>query len=150
MPENPPEEYPRVMPYLLYEDAEAALDFLTSTLGFTEKVRMTDDQGRVNHAEVTIGGDGVVMFGTPGSDYKNPAKLGGKTQIVYVYVDDVDAHYEHAKGADAKITREPEDQFYGDRTYSVEDPEGHEWSFATHVRDVSPEEMQAAMAGTTS
>jgi uncharacterized glyoxalase superfamily protein PhnB len=62
----------------------------------------------------------------------------------------VDAHFEHAKATTAEITREPEDQFYGDRTYSAHDPEGHSWSFATHVRDVSPEEMQATMAGATS
>jgi len=137
------------MPYLLYEDSDAALDFLTSAFGFTEKVRMTDDSGRVNHAEVQIA-DGVVMFGTPGEDYKNPKKLGGKTQSVYVYVDDVDAHFERAKAAGAKIVRDPEDQFYGDRNYGVEDLEGHEWYFGTHVRDVSPEEMQAATAGATS
>jgi uncharacterized glyoxalase superfamily protein PhnB len=146
MPKNPPEGYTRVMPYLLYEDSDAALDFLTNAFGFAEKLRMTDDDGRVNHAEVEIGGDGVVMLGTPGSDYKNPSRLGGKTCSIYVYVDDVDAHYERAKAAGAKITREPEDQFYGDRNYGVEDPEGHEWYFGTHVRDVSPEEMQAAGA----
>lgn len=149
MAQNPPEGYPRVIPYLLYEDSDAALDFLTSAFGFTEKLRMTDDDGRVNHAEVQLG-DGVVMLGTPGEDYKNPKRLGGKTQSVYVYVDDVDAHFERARSAGAKIVREPEDQFYGDRNYGVEDPEGHEWYFGTHVRDVSPEEMQAATAGATS
>jgi PhnB protein len=148
MAKNPPEGYPRVMPYLLYEDSDAALDFLTRAFGFTEKFRMTDDIGRVNHAEVQIG-DGVIMLGTPGSDYKNPKTLGSKTCSIYVYVDDVDAHYEQAKAAGAKVVREPEDQFYGDRNYGVEDPEGHEWYFGTHVRDVSPEEMQTATAGAT-
>jgi uncharacterized glyoxalase superfamily protein PhnB len=133
------------MPYLYYEDAAAALDFLTSALGFTEKVRMTEDDGRIGHAEVVIGEDGVVMLGQP-PNTRNPKSLGGKTQSIYVYVDDVDAHFERAKAAGAKIVREPEDQFYGDRNYGVEDPEGHEWYFGTHVRDVSPEEMQAAGA----
>ena len=145
MPQNPPEGYPSVMPYLLYEDSDAALEFLVDAFGFTEKVRMTGDDGRVNHAEVQMS-DGVIMLGTPPGDYKNPAKLGGKTQSIYVYVDDVDMHYERAKQAGAKIVREPEDQFYGDRNYGVEDPEGHEWYFGTHVRDVSPEEMQTAGA----
>jgi PhnB protein len=145
MPQNPPKGYPSVMPYLHYEDSDAALEFLVNAFGFTEKVRMTGDDGRVNHAEVQMN-DGVIMFGTPPGDYKNPAKLGGKTQSIYVYVDDVDMHYERAKQADAKIVREPEDQFYGDRNYGVEDPEGHEWYFGTHVRDVSPEEMQTAGA----
>ena len=133
------------MPYLLYEDSDAALEFLVSAFGFTEKLRMTDDNDRVNHAEVQMN-DGVIMLGTPPGDYKNPAKLGVKTQSVYVYVDDVDTHYERAKKAGAKIVREPEDQFYGDRNYGVEDPEGHEWYFGTHVRDVSLEEMQTAGA----
>ena len=145
MPQNPPESYPSVMPYLLYEDSDVALEFLVNAFGFTEKVRMKDDSGRVNHAEVQMK-DGVIMLGTPPGDYKNPAKLGGKTQNVYVYVDDVDKHYARAKQAGAKIVREPEDQFYGDRNYAVEDPEGHEWYFGTHVRDVSPEEMQTAGA----
>jgi PhnB protein len=149
MPQNPPEGYSRVTPYLYYKDSAAALDFLTSAFGFIEKVRMADENGRVNHAEVAYE-DGFVMFGTPGEDYKNPKELGATTQLVYIYVDDVDAHYEHAKEAGATIVREPEDQFYGDRTYAVADPEGHEWSFATHVRDVSPEEMKAAMAGASS
>jgi PhnB protein len=147
MPQNPPEGYPSVMPYLLYEDSDAALEFLVTAFGFTEKVRMTDDEGRVNHAEVQMS-EGVIMFGTPPGDYKNPAKVGNKTQSVYVYVDDVDAHYEHAKGAGARIVSAPEDKFYGDRSYGVADPEGHEWNFATHVRDVSPEEMQAAAVAT--
>lgn len=145
MPRNPPEGYPSVMPYLLYEDSDTALEFLVNAFGFTEKVRMLDESGRVNHAEVQMN-DGVIMLGTPPGDYRNPAKLGGKTQSVYVYVDDVDTHYERAKQNSAKIVREPEDQFYGDRNYGVEDPEGHEWYFGTHVRDVSAEEMQAAGA----
>jgi PhnB protein len=149
MPQNPPEGYPRVMPYLYYEDATAALDFLIGAFGFTEKVRMAGEDGQVNHAEIELDG-GVVMLGTPGEGYKNPKKLGGKTQEIYVYVDDVDAHFEQAKSAGTTIVRGPEDQFYGDRSYIAEDPEGHEWGFATHVRDVSPEEMEQAMAGAAS
>jgi PhnB protein len=145
VPQNPPEGYPSVMPYVLYEDSAAALEFLLEAFGFTEKFRMTDEGGRVNHAEVQLR-DGVIMLGTPPGDYKNPAKLGGKTQSIYVYVDDVDSHYERAKEAGAKILREPEDQFYGDRNYTVEDPEGHEWYFGTHVRDVAAEDLHAAGA----
>ena len=85
--------------------------------------------------------DGVVMMGHPGPDYKNPKRLGGVTQMVYVYVDDVDKHFAVAKAAGAHILSEPADQFYGDRTYGAEDPEGHQWSFAQHVRDVAPEDM---------
>ena len=69
------------------------------------------------------------------------AGRGGATQLVYVYVDDVDKHFATAKAAGAGILGEPSDQFYGDRTYGAEDPEGHQWSFAQHVRDVAPEDM---------
>jgi len=147
MPQNPPEGYPAVMPYLHYEDAAAALDFLTGVLGFREKVRMDGENGRVMHAEVEIGDKGVVMLGEPGEGFKNPKNIGAKaTQSIYVYIDDVDEHFGRAKDSGGTILREPEDQFYGDRSYAIADPEGHEWYFATHVRDVSPEEMQAAMA----
>jgi len=136
-----PSDFPRVTPYLLYNDVDAALDFLIPAFGFEERVRMLGPDGKAMHAEVAIG-PGVVMMGNPGPDYKNPATLGAATQLVYIYVDDVDKHYEVAKSAGAKILREPTDQFYGDRTYGAEDPEGHQWSFSQHVRDVSPEDMK--------
>ena len=145
MPKNPPGGAARVTPYLLYHDCDAAIEFLTSALGFTEKYRMSGPNGKTVHAELDLEGGGI-MLGNPGDDYKSPNELGGRTQTTYVYVGDVDAHYEHARAAGADIQRELQDQFYGDRTYGVHDPEGHSWSFATHVRDVSSEEMQAAMA----
>ena len=136
------------MPYLHYEDAVAALEFLTGAFGFREKLRMDGEDGRVVHAEVEIGDAGVVMLGEPGQGYKSPKNLAAKaTHSIYVYVDDVDAHFTRAKEAGATIVREPQDQFYGDRSYGAADPEGHEWYFATHVRDVAPEEFaQAAEA----
>ena len=78
----------------------------------------------------------------PGPKYRNPKRLGQATQNLYVYVDDVDKHFEQAKEAGAKILQEPKDQVYGDRSYGVEDPEGHHWYFAQHVRDVKPEDMK--------
>ena len=83
------------------------------------------------------------MLGSPGDDYKNPKRLGGVTQLIHVYVDEVDRHCETATAAGARIVRPPEDQSYGDRRYDAEDPEGHMWSFAQHIRDVSPDEMRA-------
>ena len=142
MPKNPPEGYPRISPYLYYEDGAAAIDWLVGTFGFSEKMRMAGDSGRIEHAELELDG-GVVMLGTP-PDYSRPS--GTSTHMTHVYVDDVDAHCKRAKAAGAKITRDLEDQFYGDRNYGVEDLEGHHWWFAQHVRDVSPEEMQAATA----
>jgi uncharacterized glyoxalase superfamily protein PhnB len=101
---------------------------------------MKGPDGKANHAEVRLG-QGIVMMGHPGADYRNPKRRGGATQLVYVYVDDVDKHFAAAKTAGAQILSEPADQFYGDRTYGAEDPEGHQWSFAQHVRDVAPEDM---------
>ena len=147
MPQNPPEGTPHVMPYLHYEDATAALAFLTSAFGFRERFRLDGPDGRVAHAEVETGDKGVVMLGEPGNEYRNPKHLGAKaTSSVYVFVDDVDDHCARAKAAGATVLREPEDQFYGDRNYGAADPEGHEWYFSTHVRDVSMNELGAAMA----
>ena len=141
MAQNPPENFPRITPYLLYEDVDATLDWLVATFGFEERVRMPGPEARANHAEVAMG-DGMVMMGNPGPDYKSPKTTGNaRTQLIYVYVDDVDKHYEAAKAAGANILSEPTDQFYGDRTYGAEDPEGHQWNFAQHVRDVAPEDM---------
>ena len=140
MTQSPPEGFPRITPYLLYEDVDAAVDWLIAAFGFSERFRMPGPDGKAMHAEIGLG-DGVVMMGNPGPGYQNPTHRGGATQLVYVYVDDVDAHFEVARSAGAQILREPADQFYGDRTYSAEDPEGHQWSFGQHVRDVGPEDM---------
>ena len=140
MAQNPPEGFPRITPYLLYEDVDATVDWLVATFGFEERYRMKGPEGKANHAEVAMG-DGVAMMGNPGPDYQNPKRTEHRTQLVYVYVDDVDKHYEAAKAAGANLLSEPADQFYGDRSYAAEDPEGHQWSFAQHVRDVAPEDM---------
>jgi uncharacterized glyoxalase superfamily protein PhnB len=143
MAKNPPEGYPRVSPYLYYEEPAIALDWLQRAFGFTEKLRIPDEERGVAHAELELDGS-VIMLGRPMGEFKNPKKLGINTQSIYVYVDDVDSHYATARDAGASITRELEDQWYGDRQYAAEDPEGHVWFFATHVRDVSPEEVAAA------
>jgi PhnB protein len=120
----------RIAPYLLYEDGAGAINFLTSAFGFEEAMRMEDEGGAVNHAELRLGED-TVMLGDPGEDYKNPRNADHSTALVHVYVDDVDAHFERAKAAGAEIVMEPTDQEYGDRRYDAKDPEGHFWSFAT-------------------
>lgn len=140
MVSNPPEGYPRVMPYLLYEDAGAALDWLARAFGFEEIERITGKDGKVTHGELKLA-DAVVMLGHPGPEYVAPHRHGRRNAYVYLYVDDVDAHCERARAAGAKIVAECEDQFYGDRRYAAEDPEGHWWFFGQHVRDVPPEEM---------
>jgi PhnB protein len=138
---NPPDDFPRVTPYLLYEDLPNTVDWLINAFGFSERFRMPDADGKLTHAELQLG-DGVVMMGHPGPDYKNPKHLGASTQLVYVYVDDVDTHHERARAAGATITEEPQDMFYGDRRYAAEDPEGHVWNFAARIKDVSPEAFE--------
>jgi len=141
VPENPPSNTPRISAYLFYEDVGGAVGWLTETFGFQERMRIPGPDGAVSHAEIELA-DGLVLLGYPGPEYRNPRNLGGVTQSLYVYVDDVDEHYAYARAAGAKILQEPADQFYGDRRYGAEDPEGHHWYFATHVRDVAPEDMK--------
>jgi PhnB protein len=134
-----------ITPYLLYEDVDAALEFLSRAFGFEEVLRYTGSEGYVNHAEMRLG-DGSIMLGDPGDDYRNPKKLGQETVGIYVHVDDVDAIYERAKAAGAEIRQEPTDQEYGDRNFGVNDPEGHHWWFGQTVREVAPEEWGATGA----
>jgi PhnB protein len=138
MAQNPPRGYPSITPYLLYEDVAGALDWLAATFGFRERLRFAGPEGDITHAEMELG-NGVVMMGDPGADYQSPKRLGHATQYLHVYVDDVDKHFERAKEAGATILSQPEDQAYGDRTYSTEDPEGHRWTFAQHTQDLDPE-----------
>jgi PhnB protein len=140
MPANPPENTPRITPYLYYEDVTGALDWLVRVFGLRERVRMPGPDGSVMHAELELE-DGLVMLGRPGPDYRSPRRLGQVTHSLYVYVDEVDKHFRRAKEAGAKILEEPKDQSYGDRRYGAEDLEGHHWYFAQHVRDVAPEDM---------
>jgi PhnB protein len=144
MAKNPPEGYPRICPYLYYEDAAAAIEWLTNAFGFRERMRMPGPDGSVGHAELELDG-GVVMLGQP-QEARSPKSLETVTSAVHIYVDDVDAHCERAKAAGADVHRALETQFYGDRLYGATDPEGHHWYFAQHVKDVSPEEMEAAAA----
>jgi uncharacterized glyoxalase superfamily protein PhnB len=138
-----------VIPYLLYEDVDGALDFLSRAFGFEEVLRYTGAAGYVNHAEMRIGDGGVIFLGDPGDQYRNPKKLGQETVGLYVYVDeDVDALCGQAREAGAEILEEPADQEYGDRRFIARDLEGHHWFFARRVREVPPEEWGAEVAAT--
>jgi len=121
-----------------------AFDWLANGFGFRERLRFPATDGSISHAEMELGGS-LIMLGDPGSDYRNPARLGRATHLVHVYVDDVD-EFERAREAGATILSEPEDQPYGDRRYDAEDPEGHRWSFAQHIRDIAPGDGGAARA----
>jgi uncharacterized glyoxalase superfamily protein PhnB len=121
-----------VTPYLLYEDAPAAVTFLTEAFGFREVSRMTGAAGGM-HVELEVGADGArIYLGAPGGDFRGPAAV-GRTSLVYVLVDGVDRHYERAKAAGATITEELTDLPYGDRRYGCNDPQGHGWTFAMPI-----------------
>jgi uncharacterized glyoxalase superfamily protein PhnB len=130
-----------ITPYLLYEDVDAALSFLSKAFGFEEVLRYTGEKGYVNHAEMRLG-EGKIYLGDPGDQYRNPKKA-GRTFGTYVIVDDVDGHFARAKGAGAEVIEEPTDQEYGERRYIAVDPEGHQWFFAQPTREVAPEEWGA-------
>ena len=143
MPQNPPEGTPRLQPYLFYDDVDRALDWLGQAFGFQKRMVMPGPEGKILHAEMQLA-DAVIMMGAASEErgMKSPAGLGAVNQSLYVYVDDVDAHCEKARAAGAKIVSEPEDMFWGDRMYYAQDCEGHHWNFATHVKDVAPEDMK--------
>src|ERR1044071_2263853 len=123
-----------ITPYLLYEGVGGALKFLSKAFGFRKHgPAMSGPDGKVLHAAMKLGDD-VIMMGCPGPKYKNPKRLGQSTQSLYVNVGDVDKHFARAKKAGAKILEGPHDEFYGDRRYGAEDPEGHQWYFASPVK----------------
>lgn len=127
----------RIIPYLAYADAPAALSFLCEAFGFKERFRMTMDDGRIGHAEVAYQ-DSVVMLASAWREagVASPLDLPGVHSQVYCLVNDVDAHYEKAWTAGATIIAQPTNQPYGERTYRAMDPEGHRWIFASPLSDV--------------
>jgi uncharacterized glyoxalase superfamily protein PhnB len=136
-----------VTPYLLYEDCEAALDFLARAFGFEEVLRYTGEGGYVNHAEMKIGSEGRIYMGDPGDQYKSPKRIGQETCGIYVQIDgDVDELCERARAAGATITQEPEDQEYGERRFTAKDLEGQVWFFARAIKEVAPEDWGAKVA----
>ena len=136
----------RIVPALSYDDAPAMIDFLCRAFGFVERYRLDMPDGSVGHSSLIIGGEEVTLASAyPEGGLGGPGRLPHRHASVMVYVDDVDAHYAVAKAAGAEITQEPEDQFYGDRTYRAADPEGGVWWFHQELREVTGEEMQAAI-----
>ena len=130
---NPPEGYPRVTPYLLYEDAAAAIEYLTRTFGFTLRRTETGAAGRI-HAELLLGEDGLVMLGQAAEGFKGPRSLDAfPAALVHVYVEDVDALAAAARAAGADVPA-LEDSPAGDRRFTIEDAEGQVWVFAQRVR----------------
>jgi PhnB protein len=137
-----PDNYPRVTPYLIVHGADAAIRFYSTVLGATERGRLAGPDGKVGHAELALG-DSLIMLADefPDMGQRSPKAIGGSPVTISVYVEDVDAVFERALQEGATSLRAVETQFYGDRAGQFEDPFGHRWSVATHVEDISPEEM---------
>jgi len=137
-----PEGYHTVTPYLYIRGAASAIDFYKNIFGATEIVRMPGPNGQIMHAELRIG-DSVIMLAdeNPQMGALSPQSIGGVSSAFYVYLANVDAVVQKAVAVGAKLARPVKDQFYGDRSGTVIDPFGHKWSIATHVEDVSPEEI---------
>ena len=138
-----PEGYPAVTPYLVVQGANAAIEYYKKVFGATERMRMPAPGGRIGHAELTVGGSVIMLADEfPEMGHRGPKALGGTPVSVLLYVERVDEVFKRAVDAGAKPLRPVENQFYGDRLGTIEDPFGHVWSIATHVEDVSPEEMR--------
>ena len=146
-----PEGYRTLTTYLTVENGADAIDYYKDVFGAKERIRMEAPDGKIGHAELEIG-DSLLMLSDafPGATSRPPTELGGTTAGAFMYVEDVDAVVKRAVESGATVTIEIADQFWGDRFGSITDPFGHSWSIATHVEDVSPEEIEergkAAMA----
>lgn len=144
---NPiPDQYPGINAYLSVNDAAAALEFYKTVFGATEILKLDAPDGKIAHAEVKIR-DAILMLADENRDYGtlSPKTLGGSPVRLHMYVEDVDALFERAVAAGAKVLIPPADQFYGDRSGRLEDPFGHIWIVSTHIEDISEEEMGRRM-----
>ena len=139
----------RIIPYLMIDGASAAIDFYVEAFGAVEDGRLSMPDGTIGHAAITVNGAPVYLADAPAEmpgDAGNPQRLGGTSVLLHLYVTDVDAAVARATAAGATVLRPAEDQFYGDRAAVLADPFGHQWSLHTRIREVSAEEMAAAVA----
>jgi PhnB protein len=142
-----PDGYPVLNPYLIVNDGAAAIAFYERVFGARLRMRLGGPGGKVGHAELEIG-TGLIMLADehPEMGARSPATLGGSPVILHLYVDSVDQVVQRAADGGAKVIRPVDDAFYGDRTGMIADPFGHVWSIATHVEDVTPEEIERRAA----
>jgi PhnB protein len=142
-----PEGYHTVSPYLIVSGAARAIDFYKRAFGATERMRFPTPDGKIAHAELQIG-DSVVMLAdeAPEMGFCAPPEPGKSPVTLAMYVEDVDAVFKQAIAAGAKEMRPLMNQFYGDRSGTMVDPFGHVWTVASHVEDVTPEEMERRMS----
>jgi uncharacterized glyoxalase superfamily protein PhnB len=146
MPDQIPLDHQRIVPGLTYADAPAAIRWLCRVFGFEEIRRMEVGDGRIGNAALSFNGEQIMLaspFDEAGT--KSPRDLPALHQQITVFVDEVDAHFARARAEGAKILSEPADQFWGGRTYWVEDLEGHRWTFQQQMRHVPAGVETAAM-----
>ena len=140
-----PEGYNAVIPALAFQGADAAIKWYVNNFGAKEKMRFSNPDGTIAHAEITIG-DNVIMLSEENPQYNSsPKTLKGNSVNLCIYVPDVDAVVKKATGNGAKLLIETADQFYGDRSGRIQDPFGYVWIISSHTKDVSEEEMKKAM-----
>lgn len=138
-----PEGFHTVTPHLVCKNAGKAIDFYKKAFG-AEDVRISlMSDGSVMHAELKIG-DSIIMLGEEFPDWKvlSPLSLGGTPAVIHIYTNDADALFQKAVAAGATVAMPIMDQFWGDRYGQIVDPFGHKWSIATHIEDVSEEELE--------
>ena len=145
-----PDGYHSVTPYLIIDGASRALDYYKRVFGATERMRMPGPEGKIGHAEISIG-DSMIMLADehPEMGARAPRTVGGSAVSIMLYVNDVDATVKTAVAEGAKLLQPVEDTFYGDRMGTIEDPFGHPWHVGTHREDVPLDELKrraAAMA----
>ena len=138
-----PDGYHTATPYLIVNDAAAALEFYKNAFGATERLRIPAPGGKIGHAEITIGDSPIMLADEhPEIGARSPQSFGGSPVSIMLYVEDVDAFVKRAVAAGAKVVRPVQDQFYGDRSGTLADPAGHVWHVATHTEDLSLEEIK--------
>lgn len=132
-----------LVPVLVYDDVEKAIDFLCNVCGFSERLRAGAPGGPISHAQLTFG-DGAVMLGRKGGEFQ-PPHPNEVNQYVTIHINDLDNHYERAQQLGARIIKAPTDMPFGERQYTVEDPGGHRWTFSQSIADVAPEKWGAIL-----
>jgi PhnB protein len=139
-----PKDYNSVTPYLIIKGAAQAIEYYKKVFGATELFRMNGPDGKVGHAEIKIGNSHIMLadeYPAMGEGHASATTVGGSPVSLYVYLPNVDEVVERAAAEGAKILKPVQDQFYGDRNGFLRDPFGHFWGIATHVEDVSPQEL---------
>lgn len=142
-----PKGYHNATPYLIVDNAKAAIEFYKKAFGAKEIMRLDSHSGKVMHAQIKIG-DSQIMLGDacPEKNAKSPTEFGGSPVSIYLYMKNVDAVMKSAVSAGAKVIREAEDMFYGDRSGGLRDPFGHQWYVATHIEDVTTAQIKKRAA----